>query len=186
MSRALLEISGYVAALLLLEVVGPDTPLGFIIGVAIIVVALYRNSVFWRKFIERQQAKTAATLGGSPDQLRAVLKDLNRLLPHDPLAAQRTIKNYSRPLRERSRAKREELWHRARLHRSAAHELEQDLQDEIATCRHALNRVRKMSVQEPGMSAVAHDLEEQLRAAEQDLAKVRALLTPGISPDGAA
>jgi len=164
----------------------PQTPLVWSIEVIVIVLGLYWNSVARRQFKERQQAKTAAILGGSPDQLRAVLKEVDRLLPQDPLAAQRALANYSRPLRERSRDKREELWQRARLHRSAAHELEQDLQEDLTTCHQALDRVRKMGSQEPGISAVASELEAEIRAVEQDLAKLRAILMLGSNADGAA
>ena len=164
----------------------PRTPLMMGILVIVIVLGLYWNSVAWRRFMEREQAKTAAILGGSPDQLHAVLKEVDRLLPHDPLAAQRALESYSHPLRERSRDQREELWQRARLHRSAAHELEQVLQQDLTTCRRALDRVHKMRVQEPGMSAVASELEAEIGAVEQDLAKVRAILMPGTNADGAA
>jgi hypothetical protein len=192
--RALLPIVRYVAVVAVLAVLAvilqkyvniPYTPLTVGIAVVIIVVGLYWNSVDWRRFIERQQAKTAAILGGSPDQLRAVLKEVNRLLPQDPLAAQRALENYSRPLRERSRGKREELW-RARLHRSAAHQLEEDLQQDLAACHQALDRVRKMGPREPGISAVASELEAEIATVEQDLAKLRAILMPGSNADGAA
>jgi hypothetical protein len=186
MLKKLLEPFGYVVAVLLLVVLGPGTPLGFFVAVVTIVVALYRNSVYWRRFLERQQAKTAAILGGSPDQLRAVLEEVNRLLPQDPLAAQRALENYSRPLRERSRGKREELWQRARFHRSAGHELEQDLQQDLTACHQALDRVRKIGPKEPGMSAVASELEAEIGAVEQDLAKLRAIPMPGTDADGAA
>ena len=183
--RQLLPILGYVAVGAVL-VVMPYTPLRVGIAVGVLVLALYSNSVDWRRFIERQRAKTAAILGGSPDQLRVILKEVNRLLPHDPLAAQRVLENYSRPLRERSRGKREELWQRARLHRSAAHELEQDLKQDLTAYRQALDRVRKMGPNEPGISEVASQLEAEIGAVEQDLAKLRAILIPGSNADGAA
>src|SRR5690349_115106 len=140
----------------------PQSPLvGSIVwSIAVIVIVLgsYWNSVAWRKFIERQQAKTAAILGGEPDQLRAVLKEVDRLLPQDPLAAQPALEDYSRPLRRRSGDKREELWQRARLHRSAARELERDLQEDLTACHHVLDRVHKMRAPESRMSALALEL----------------------------
>ena len=186
MLKKLLPICSYIALFLLLFVLDLSAPIRFVIAVVTLVVVLYQNSVYWRRVIERQQAKTAAILGGSPHQLRAVLKEVHRLLPKDPVAAQRALESYSRPLRERSRAMREELWRQARLHRSAAHELEQDLQQDLATCRQALDRVRKMGPNRPGMSAVASELETQIAAIEQDLAKVQGILMPGPNADGAA
>jgi hypothetical protein len=165
----------------------PDTPLVVGIAVVVLVLALYSNSVAWRKFLERQKAKTAALLGGSPDQLRAVLDEVERLLPRDPLAAQRALEIYSRPLREHSQLKREHLWRRARLDRSAAHELERDLREDLTAYHYALERVRGMRPQGPGTSALANELEAQIGTAEQDLTRLRQFsIQVGGNADGAA
>jgi hypothetical protein len=190
--RALLPILRYVAVIAVLVVLAvvfqklPYTPLTVGIAVVVLVLVLYSNSVAWSKFLEREKAKHAAILEGSPDQLRAVLKEVDRLLPQDPLAAQRALENYSRPLRERGLSMGEELWQRVRLHRSRAHELEQVLQQDLTACHRALDRVRKLRPQEPGMSAVASELEAQIGAVEQDLARLRTILTPRTNADGAA
>ncbi|HEV2750962.1 MAG TPA: hypothetical protein VGV12_10620 [Gemmatimonadales bacterium] len=168
----------------------PDTPLVdglvFIITVVVIVSGAYRNSVFWRNFNERQQAKTAALLGGSPDRLRKVLEDVERLLLEDPLAAQRMLQAYSQPLRDRSQVEREDLWQRARADRSAAHELEQELRDDLAAYRHTVERLRGVRAAGPGAAALLSELEGQIDTTQRDLSRIDAFHLKRGNENGAA
>ena len=64
-------VAAYLILWLLISTLGrhvtiPLTPVTWSAAVIILVVALYRNSVFWRKFHERQAARTATNLGGTP------------------------------------------------------------------------------------------------------------------------
>jgi hypothetical protein len=120
----------------------------FLLGHAWVIAALVRSSrAGWQALHRRQRDEFAARLGENPDQIVALINEVEPLWATDPGKAERMLQAHYVSVRERDAARRAALWKRAASDPTAAGELKAALAEDLEThhsARRELERSRKV------------------------------------------
>ena len=138
-----------------------------LLGHAWVIAALVRSSrAGWHALHRRQRDELEARLGENPEQLAALIHEVEPLWATDPGKAQRMLEAHYRSVREREAAKRAALWKRAASDPAAAAELKAAFADDLEThhfARRELERSRKVA---PG---VLEEIDAEMASTRREM-----------------